>query len=106
METVQINEYDYTQVETENLVLTGSHDTIATLTKEQALEVAQQLLQAIADKDSDRVRMFFEMKEPTSRNELPTLSFGFGHCGWVAPKLHWAIIQGYLIHSLHHDEEA
>lgn len=105
MQTIQINEYDYTQIETQNLVLTGSHDTIATLTKDQALKLAQQLLGQIADSDNENVRVFFEMKEPTSKNELPTLSMGFGSISFVNPKLHWAMIQGHLIHSLHQDDE-
>ena len=95
---VGMRKYLYSTVDTEKLELLGSHSTIATITKEQALELAQQLITASMDKDSDDVRVDFEMKTPTRIGDFPELCLYFGSgLGWVEPKLHYAVVEGHHI---------
>jgi hypothetical protein len=98
---VKMRKYVYTTVDTENLELLGDHSTIATITKEQALELAQQLISAAMDKDSKDVRVDFEMKHPSRIGDAPELTLYFGSgLGWVQPKLHWATVEGHQIYEL------
>jgi hypothetical protein len=98
---VEMRKYVYNTIDTEKLELVGDHSTIATITKEQALELAQQLISAAMDKDAEDVRVDFEMKHPTRIGDSPeiTLYFGSG-LGWVKPKLHWATVEGHQIYEL------
>lgn len=97
--------YSYNQVDVENLTLQGSHSTIATITKEQAIELAQNLLACAMDKDSDDVRVDFELKEPKRIGDTPevALYFGSGLTAATYPKLHWAMVEGHLLYSLSDD---
>jgi len=100
-ETVENGKYVYQTSDTEKLRLLGSHSTIAKITKEQALELAQQLLSAVMDKDDEDVRVDFEMKNPSRIGDSPELSLYFGNgLGWVNPKLHWASVEGHLLYEL------
>jgi hypothetical protein len=97
----EMRKYVYTTVDTEKLELLGSHSTIATITKEQALELAQRLITASMDKDSEDVRVDFEMRYPTRIGDSPELCLIFGHgLGWVNPKLHWSMVEGHQIFEL------
>jgi hypothetical protein len=97
--------YSYNQVDVEKLTLQGSHATIASITKEQALELAQSLIAAVMDKNSDDVRVDFELKEPTRIGDTPEvcLYFGSGVAPATYPKLHWAMVEGHLLYSLSDD---
>ena len=98
---VGMRKYVYSTVDTEKLELLGNHSTIATITKEQALELAQQLITASMDKDSEDVRVDFEMKHPTRIGDSPELCLYFGSgLGWVNPKLHWSMVEGHQIFEL------
>jgi hypothetical protein len=97
---LEMRKYFYTTVDTENLELLGSHSTIATITKEEALQLAQELIACAMNKDADGVRVDFEMREPIAMNEAPTLSLYFGSAGGVKPKLHWAMVEGHQIFEL------
>ena len=98
---VEMRKYVYSTVDTEKLELTGNHSTIATITKEQALELAQQLISASMDKNAEDVRVDFEMKNPSFIGDSPELTLYFGSgLGWVSPKLHWATVEGHQIYEL------
>lgn len=98
---VQMRKYVYTTVDTQNLELLGRHSTIATVTKEQALELAQQLISAAMDKDATDVRVDFEMKSPHFVGDAPELCLYFGNgLGYVEPKIHWATTEGHTIFEL------
>lgn len=98
--------YKYNSVQTENLEILGSQNIIAKISAKDALSLIQQLAIAIQDPSEDgTIRFGFDMREPESKNEVPTLSLSFGHLGWIEPELHWALIEGHLIYSLDHDEE-
>jgi len=97
----EMRKYVYSTVDTEKLELLGSHSTIATITKEQALELAQRLITASMDKDSEDVRVDFEMRYPTRIGDSPELCLYFGSgLGWVNPKLHWSMVEGHQIFEL------
>jgi len=97
---VEMRKYVYNTVDTEKLELLGDHSTIATITKEQALELAQQLISAAMDKDVEDVRVDFEMQHPTRIGDSPSLKLYFGTAVGVSPKLHWATVEGHLIYEL------
>ena len=97
---LEMRKYFYTTVDTEKLELLGSHSTIATITKEEALQLAQELIACAMDKDSNDVRVDFEMREPIANNEAPSLKLYFGSAGGVSPKLHWAMVEGHQIFEL------
>lgn len=98
---LEMRKYVYNTVDTNNLELLGDHSTIATITKEQALELAQQLITAAMDKDSEDVRVDFEMKHPSRMGDSPELTLYFGSgLGWVNPKLHWSMVEGHQIFEL------
>ena len=97
---LEMRKYFYTTVDTKNLELLGSHATIATITKGEALELAQELIACAMDKTTDLVRVDFEMREPIANNEAPSLKLYFGSAGGVKPKLHWAMVEGHQIFEL------
>lgn len=98
---VEMRKYVYTTVDTEKLELLGRHSTIATITKDQALELAQSLIAAAMDKDSEDVRVDFEMKNPRFIGDSPELCLYFGQSlGYVNPKIHWATTEGHTIYEL------
>jgi hypothetical protein len=97
---LEMRKYVYNTVDTNNLELLGSHSTIATITKEQALELAQELIACAMDKTTDDVRVDFEMREPIASNQAPSLKLYFGSAGGVKPKLHWAMVEGHQIFEL------
>jgi hypothetical protein len=98
---VEMRKYVYTTVDTEKLELLGRHSTIATITKDQALELAQSLIAAAMDKDSEDVRVDFEMKSPRFIGDSPELCLYFGQgFGYVNPKIHWATTEGHTIYEL------
>ena len=99
---VAMRQYVYNTVDTEKLELVGSHSTIATITKEEALQLAQDLIHCAMDKDSENVRVDFEMKNPTRIGESPELClyFGSGLGNFVKPQLHWAMVEGHQIYEL------
>jgi hypothetical protein len=97
---VQMRQYVYTTADTEKLELLGDHSTIATITKEEALFLAQQLIECAMDKETDSVRVDFEMQHPIRMGEGPTVKLYFGSSGSVKPKLHWAMVEGHQIYEL------
>ena len=98
---VEMRKYVYNTADTEKLELLGDHSTIATITKEQALELAQQLISAAMDKEVEDVRVDFEMKHPSRIGDSPELTLYFGSgLGWVNPKLHWSMVEGHQIYEL------
>lgn len=97
---VKMRQYSYNTVDTQNLELVGKHSTIATITKEEALTLAQELIACAMDKDSKDVRVDFEMRDPSRIGDSPSLHLYFGSSGGVQPKLHWATVEGHLIYSL------
>jgi hypothetical protein len=99
---VQMRKYVYSTVDTQNLEILGSHSTIATITKEEALQLAQDLIYCAMDKDSKNVRVDFEMKNPTRIGDSPELClyFGSGLGNFVKPQLHWAMVEGHQIYEL------
>jgi hypothetical protein len=98
---VKMRKYVYTSVDTENLELLGRHSTIATVTKDQALELAQQLISAAMDKDTETVRVDFEMKNPRFIGDAPELCLYFGSgFGYVEPQIHCATTEGHTIYEL------
>lgn len=95
------NKYVYRTSDTEKLELLGRHSTIATVTKDQALQLAQQLIEAAMDKSTETVRVDFEMKNPRFIGDAPELCLYFGSgLGWVEPKIHWATTEGHSIYEL------
>jgi hypothetical protein len=54
------------------------------------------------DKDSENVRVDFEMKNPTRIGDSPEISlyFGSGLGNFAKPKLHWAMVEGHQIYEL------
>jgi hypothetical protein len=104
---VEMRKYVYTTVDTQNLELLGRHSTIATVTKEQALELAQQLISAAMDKETETVRVDFEMKDPRFVGDAPELCLYFGSgFGYVQPKIHWATTEGHTIFELSEEYHA
>jgi hypothetical protein len=100
----EMRKYIYRTADTEKLELLGHHSTIATITKDQALELAQSLISAAMDKDSEDVRVDFEMRNPTRIGDSPDLSLSFGSgLGYVKPKLHWATVEGHQLFELSHE---
>jgi hypothetical protein len=97
---VEMRKYAYSTVDTQNLELVGSHSTIATITKEEALFLAQQLISCAMDKETEDVRVDFEMRHPIRMGEGPSLNLYFGSSGSVKPKLHWAMVEGHQIYEL------
>jgi hypothetical protein len=97
---LEMRKYVYNTVDTNNLELLGSHSTIATITKEEALQLAQELIACAMDKDSNDVRVDFEMRDPSRIGDSPSLKLYFGSAGGVAPKLHWSMVEGHLIFEL------
>jgi len=98
----EMRKYVYRTIDTEKLELLGHHSTIATITKDEALELAQSLIIAAMDKDSENVRVDFEMKNPTRIGDSPELSlyFGSGLGFYSKPKLHYATVEGHLLFEL------
>ena len=97
----EMRKYVYRTSDTEKLELLGFHSTIATITKDQALELAQSLISAAMDKDSEDVRVSFEMQNPTRIGDSPDLCLSFGNgFGYVKPKLHWATVEGHQLFEL------
>ena len=97
----EMRQYIYRTIDTEKLELLGHHSTIATITKDEALELAQSLIIAAMDKDSENVRVGFEMQNPIRIGDSPDLSLSFGNgLGYVKPKLHWATVEGHQIFEL------
>ena len=98
----EMRQYVYRTIDTEKLELLGHHSTIATITKDEALELAQSLIIAAMDKDSENVRVSFEMQNPIRIGDSPdlSLSFGNGLGFYVNPKLHWANVEGHQIFEL------
>jgi hypothetical protein len=95
------NKYVYRTIDTEKLELLGRHSTIATVTKDQALRLAQSLIEAAMDNSTDTVRVDFEMKSPRFNNDFPELCLAFGNgFGYVYPKIHWATTEGHSIYEL------
>jgi hypothetical protein len=103
---VEMRKYVYSTADTQNLELLGSHSTIATITKEEALQLAQELIACAMDKDSEDVRVDFEMKNPTRLGDSPELClyFGSGLGSYVKPKLHWSMVEGHQIYQLSDEE--
>ena len=97
---VEMRKYAYSTVDTQNLELVGSHSTIATITKEEALVLAQELIACAMDKDAENVRVDFEMRDPSRIGDSPSLKLYFGSTGGVSPKLHWAMVEGHQIYEL------
>jgi len=97
---VEMRQFVYNTVDTQNLELLGSHSTIATITKEEALVLAQELIACAMDKDVENVRVDFEMRDPSRIGESPNLKLYFGSAGGVSPKLHWAMVEGHQIYEL------
>jgi hypothetical protein len=102
---VQMRQYVYNTVDTEKLELLGDHSTIATITKEEALFLAQQLIACAMDKETENVRVDFEMRHPIRMGEGPSLNLYFGSSGSVKPKLHWAMVEGHLIYEMRDELE-
>jgi hypothetical protein len=97
---VEMRQYVYNTVNTQNLELVGNHSTIATITKEEALQLAQELIACAMDKESDNVRVDFEMRDPSRIGDSPSLHLYFGSSGGVQPKLHWSMVEGHLLYEL------
>lgn len=97
---LEMRQYVYNTVDTEKLELLGSHSTIATITKEEALFLAQQLIDCAMNKETESVCVDFEMRNPIRMGEGPSLNLYFGSSGSVQPKLHWAMVEGHQIYEL------
>lgn len=95
-----MRKYQYTSVDTEKLEIIGQHATIATLTKREALILAQSLIDAATNDYEENVRMSFDMVAPTRIGDAPELHLSLGTSGYFTPQLHWAMIEGHLIFEL------
>lgn len=99
--TVANGKYDYTTVETTNLEIVGWHDTIAVITKDEALEMAQSLISSAMNPNADNtVTVHFSLRDPYAKGKTPETVIAFGHDRHWKPKLHWATVEGHQIYCL------
>ena len=100
-QTIKNGKYDYKTSQTEKLEIIGFHQTIATITPSEALQMAQALISASQNPESDgSVSINFDMHYPEYNGSAPTITMSFTGQGYWQPELHWATVEGHEIYSL------
>ena len=98
---------EYVTSEVDHWVITGSHDTIAKLSVNEALIFAKNLISAAQHPlDDGTVTINFEMKQPERLGDAPRLVLATNEGGYLSPKLHWALIEGHSVYSANHERDA
>lgn len=104
---VENGKYEYTTSEVEKLVIAGSHITVGTLTVNEALIFAKNLISAAQNPfDDGTVKIDFEMHQPEKLGDAPRLTLSTNEGGYLEPKLHWALIEGHSVYSLTNEQDA
>jgi len=104
---VENGKYEYVTSEVDQIVITGSHDTIAKITVSEALIFAKNLITAAQNPLEDgTVTINFEMKQPERLGDAPRLIFSTHEGGYLSPKLHWSLIEGHSVYSSVNDQDA
>jgi hypothetical protein len=104
---VENGKYEYVTSEVDQLVISGSHDTIASITVTEALIFAKNLISAAQKPLQDgTVTINFEMKQPERLGDSPRLVLATHEGGYISPKLHWSLIEGHSVYSLVNNQDA
>lgn len=95
-----MEKYTYSPILRTNYAYVGDHNSVSTITKDEALILAQNLINAARDDEFIDVRLCLEVKHPENLGEAPTVRVSFGDSRPLSANLHWLMSEGNVLYEL------